>query len=151
MTGQRRALVVARNPTVSDPVAVWLADAGYVATIVRDYGTARSDVDASPPDLLVAEIKLGSYNGLQLAIRIRSRGLHAPVVLVGDADPVLEAEASRQQAAYLTPPLSPDVLLARLRTGHGDAGPLCRATNHTRISAPATVKATRISQLYAWP
>ncbi len=127
MTRRRQALVVVPTPDMSESLAAWLGASEYATTVVRDYGTARSEIDLSPPDLLVAEIKLGSYNGLQLAIRLRSRRLHTPVVLIGHADPVLKAEATRHQAAYLTPPLSEDVLLATIRRQGEDYRPSRRS------------------------
>ena len=82
---------------------------GYEASHVADFIAAKTHLD-SRPDLLITELKLGAYNGLHLAIRAsRTR---TPAIVIGDHDPVLEAEAARQDAVYLTTPVDEDNVIA---------------------------------------
>ena len=76
---------------------------------------ARAELDALPPHLLVSEIRLGGFNGLHLAIRCASRDLRTAVILLGDADPILQGEAERQHARFLTLPLDEAAFLATVR------------------------------------
>lgn len=127
MTVRRQALVVAPDAELGTTLADWLAVAGYNTVIVRTFAAARAELDAASPDLLVTELKLGAYNGLHLAIRARSRKAKAPVIVIGDPDPVLQAEAEHQQAAYLTRPVDERVLLATIRQIEADYRPTRRS------------------------
>jgi DNA-binding response OmpR family regulator len=115
MNGRRQALVVVSDPDLGATLVEWLSNAGYGARVIRTFAEARAELDASAPDVLVVQIKLAAYNGLHLAIRARSRGSSMPVVLIGDPDSVLQAEAERHQATYLTRPLDEQVLTDTIR------------------------------------
>jgi CheY-like chemotaxis protein len=63
----------------------------------------------SPPDLLIADVRLGPFNGLQLLI---SSPTPVPAIIItGFADPVLEADARRRGAEYVLKPVSPAALI----------------------------------------
>jgi DNA-binding response OmpR family regulator len=127
MNVRRQALVVVADQALGDSLVEWLALAGYTARVVRTFATARAELDTAPPDLLVAQIKLGAYNGLHLAIRSRARGAKTPVVLIGDQDPVLQAEAERHHAAYLLSPVDEPRLLEIVRQAEADYRPTRRS------------------------
>jgi FixJ family two-component response regulator len=127
MTVRRQAIVVVSDPDIADMLVDCLSTAGYTARVIREFVTARAELDGTAPDLLVAQIKLGAYNGLHLAIRSRSRGAKTPVVLIGDADPVLQAEADRVHAAYLTTPLNEQLLVDAVKRGEADYRPTRRS------------------------
>jgi CheY-like chemotaxis protein len=120
----RKVLVVAPAGSATSSVIPLLEQAGYRVTAVQDFSAAKASL-ASGPELLITELKLGAYNGLHLAIRARARNM--PVLVVGHADPVQQAEADRQKAAYLVPPLADDRLLGVVRD-------LLTAAQHTRRS-----------------
>lgn len=100
-----RVLVVASNPQMGETVVGWLTSAGHDTRLLSDFASAKPEIDADPPALLVAEVKLGAFNGLHLAIRARGRNRNTPSIVIGDPDRVLEAEARRQHVRYLTQPL----------------------------------------------
>jgi hypothetical protein len=102
MNDHPRLLLVSPPDGVTRTLARSLEAAGYSPMVVSDFSTAQ-EILSTRPELLIAELKLGAYNGLHLAIRAGVQG--TPAIVVGDADPVLEAEAKRQQATYLTLPL----------------------------------------------
>ncbi len=85
-----------------------LAGAGYETFVASEFGEAKAML-ARRPSLLITEIKLGAYNGLHLAIRARALG--TPALVIGEPDPVLEADAKRQRALYVTPPIDPQRVL----------------------------------------
>lgn len=107
MTTKRRVLVVAPHAEVAATVVGWLTSQGHQASLVRDFASARSEFDACPPDLLVTEVKLGEFNGLQLAIRAHIHSPTISTIVIGDDDIVLERDALAQEARYVrTPELS---------------------------------------------
>jgi FixJ family two-component response regulator len=127
MSVRRQAVVVVTDARLADTIVESLATLGFAARVVREFAAARAELDGSAPDLLVAQIKLGAYNGLHLAIRARSRGAKTPIVLLGDADSMLQAEAERHQAAYLTLPLEEQVFLEIVKRGQSEYRPTRRS------------------------
>lgn len=83
-------------------LASLLADSGHEPMLASDFASARAVLNERP-DLLVTDVKLAEYNGLHLAIRAASIGTAA--IVVGEPDPVLQADAEREQATYVTLPL----------------------------------------------
>ena len=49
-------------------LAEMLADAGYSVVTTGNFQEARRILREEPPDLLIADVRLGSFNGLQLVI-----------------------------------------------------------------------------------
>jgi DNA-binding response OmpR family regulator len=110
-----RVLVVASCPVFADTITAWLASDGHEATVVSDFASAKPELDANPPDLLVAQIKLGAFNGLHLAIRARARKQTIASIVIGDADCVLQEEARQQHVRYLTEPVEESTFAAMAR------------------------------------
>ncbi len=127
MNVRRQAIVVVSETGLGETLSEWLSAAGYAARVIRTFAAARAELDGVSPALLVAQIKLGAYNGLHLAIRARSRGSKTPVILVGDRDSVLQTEADRLHASYLTTPLEEQVLLETLRRAEAEYRPTRRS------------------------
>jgi CheY-like chemotaxis protein len=94
-------------------LAEMLADAGYSVVTSGNFQEARRILREDPPDLLIADVRLGSFNGLQLVISGQKRV--PAIVITGYADPVLEAEARRSGADYLVKPFDPERLLTIIR------------------------------------
>ena len=99
-----QVLLVGRSGGIASALASDLAAAGYETLVASDFDEGKALL-AKRPSVLITEIKLGAYNGLHLAIRARALG--TPALVIGDPDPVLEADANRQRALYVTPPLDP--------------------------------------------
>jgi CheY-like chemotaxis protein len=116
MTHVRTALIVSRNSSQQVQVDAWLRASGYETTIVADFDVARRLLTHEPPDLLVADVKLGAYNGLHLAIWTQGRSLPTRAILIGDLDPVLQLEATRARAAYLALPVDETSFVGVLAT-----------------------------------
>jgi len=67
-------------------------------------------------DVLVTDIRLGAFNGIQLAVV--ARDLHPSIRIIvysGFDDPVLRAEAERIGATYLVKPVPVSALLEHIR------------------------------------
>jgi CheY-like chemotaxis protein len=130
-----RVLLVSQSDGVSKSLATQLAAAGYEPVLASEFTTAKALLDTRP-DLLIADVKLGAYNGLHLAIR--AGGLGLPAIVIGGPDPVLKADAERQQALYLTPPVDSDRLSALITK-------LLSLARHTRRSARKHVPPIEVS------
>jgi DNA-binding response OmpR family regulator len=113
MSLPQRVLVVAPSRPLARELAAALKAAGYAPIVVSDFAVAKTLLEARP-DFLISELKLGAYNGLHLAIRAAGQGTLA--IIVGDTDPVLQAEAERYKAAFLRTPVDPERVLALMRT-----------------------------------
>ena len=108
MAPPKRILVVAPTGSLASELAATLTSAGCAPIVVSNFMAARTLLEERP-DFLISELKLGAYNGLHLAIHAAGQG--TPAILIGDADPVLEAEAERYKAAYLRVPVDPKRVL----------------------------------------
>lgn len=90
-------------------LAELLAGAGYEAIAIGSFEEAARRLRTSPPDLLIADVRLGPFNGLQLVI---SSPVPVPAIIItGFADPVLESDARRRGAEYVLKPIDPPALL----------------------------------------
>ena len=105
-----RVLVVDDEPMVVDALREVLADAGYETLGATSFEDGRRLLLAPPvPDVVVADVRLGKYNGLQLAV-LRPQAT-AAIVISGHWDEVLEAEARQHGAVYLQKPLASPALV----------------------------------------
>jgi DNA-binding NtrC family response regulator len=104
-----RVLIVDDDGSTRRGLVQLLLQAGYEATAVGTFDEARRIISATPPDLLITDIRLEEYNGLQLILN--SPRTIPTIVITGFADPVLETEARRGGAAYLVKPVQPLQLL----------------------------------------
>jgi DNA-binding response OmpR family regulator len=108
----KRILVVAPSRPLAKELADTLKSAGCAPIVVSDFVVAKTLLEARP-DVLISELKLDAYNGLHLAIR--AAGQATPTIIVGDADPVLEAEAGRYKATFLRMPVDLQRILVLVR------------------------------------
>jgi DNA-binding NtrC family response regulator len=89
-----------------------LKDAGYRVSGASSYEEGRRRLD-SPVDMLITDIRLGEYNGLQLVVQTRAAHPNIPViVLTAHHDLVLKSEAERFNAVYMLKPVRVDQMLA---------------------------------------
>ena len=97
-----------------------LRQAGYTVIIASDFRAGRRALEDERPDLLIADLRLEGFNGLQL-LHVNPRPVPA-IIVTGYPDDVLQAEARHLGAEYLVKPVSPPVLLSaveRLLAGPG--------------------------------
>jgi DNA-binding NtrC family response regulator len=119
-----RVLIVDDDGATRRGLVQLLAQAGYDATAVATFDEARRIISETPPDLLITDIRLEAYNGLQLILN--SPRTIPTIVITGFADPVLEAEARRGGAAYMVKPVPPlqllQVVAEKLAARHSNPG-----------------------------
>ena len=102
-----------------------LQDAGYDTLTCSRFQDAKALLATTRPALLLTDIRLGAFNGLQLAFFARDHHPGLPVVvLTGYEDPTLREEANRSGAAFLVKPITRAALLEAIRAAlAGTAGP----------------------------
>jgi DNA-binding response OmpR family regulator len=99
MPRRHHVVIVAQNPSLATALLSWLGSAGYELAIVTTFAAAKALIDTQPA-LIIAEVKLGEYNGLHLALKARSSNI--PTIVIGPHDPVLERDAEELGASYVT-------------------------------------------------
>ena len=94
-----------------------LADVGLLQRIVacNSFEVARQTLKDETFDALITDVRLGAFNGLQLAVMARDMypGIRL-VVFSGFDDPVLRADAEQIGAVYLVKPVGSQDLLRHL-------------------------------------
>lgn len=97
-----------------------LERAGYVCVAAGSFEAAKAILRTSPPDLLITDIRLGAFNGLQLVIE-QVRKIPSIVMTAFD-DQTLKAAARDENALYLVKPVDPRELLVYVRSALGSCG-----------------------------
>ncbi len=112
MSALKSILVVDDDRQVLRYLTEVLQEAGFDTVSCERFLDAKGMLATSRPDLLLTDLRLGAYNGLQLAILARERHPGLPViVLTGYEDPTLRDEAIRSGAQFLVKPVIRAVLL----------------------------------------
>ena len=110
-----RVLIVDDDQQYLDGVREWLDGAGYETSVASTFEDAKRAIETSPPHLVLLDIRLGAFNGLQLMISTgRVRRIPA-IVITGFDDPVLRADAASFGARYLVKPVVPRELLTNIQ------------------------------------
>jgi DNA-binding response OmpR family regulator len=102
----RQIVVVDDDQAVLDTLANVLKAWGYETIPFNQFEAARTFLAQNAADILIVDVRLGKYNGLQL-IHL-ARQLHPQMMLVavsGYDDPVLRAAAAEAGAAYFVKPI----------------------------------------------
>ena len=122
--GPKRVLIVDDDRQVLKYLAELVREAGYDIVTCERYADAKALLSTSRPNLLLTDIRLGAYNGLQLAIFAQSRHPGIPIiVLTGYEDPTLREQAKSAGAVFLVKPVRRLDLLAALgKAIEGDGG-----------------------------
>lgn len=117
-------LVVDNDPEQLGTTTDVLRRAGYRVTGAATFREAQQLLALEPPNLLIADVRLGAFNGLHLLVM--SRADHpemAAIITCVSPDPVLEADAKQHGAVYLVKPISPSVLLSAVSDAVVGKGP----------------------------
>jgi DNA-binding response OmpR family regulator len=109
-------LVVDDDPAILALMRQWLAGAGYAVIACDRFETAKQQLSDGAPNVLLTDVRLGAFNGLQLVILAKQMGPHI-IALVMSAfdDPALRREALNCGAGYLPKPFTRDQVLAAVQ------------------------------------
>ncbi len=110
-------LVVDTDRAVLKKTETLLSREGHLVISASSFHEAKHLLPTVNPDLLIAAVRLGAYNGLHLAIRSRLDYPNLPVIIThAEADPVFEYEAKRQGAAFVVNPLENPSFLSSVQS-----------------------------------
>lgn len=110
-------LVVEDEPTIAEVVARYLARAGYQTRIARDGPSAVAAAVASAPDLVVLDIMLPGFDGLEVMRRLHAdlERRVAVILLTAKGEESDRLVGLRSGADdYVVKPFSPAELVARV-------------------------------------
>jgi DNA-binding response OmpR family regulator len=111
----------------------------HLVAALSDFASAKELLRSVGPDLLVADVKLGAFNGLHVAARARLDHPNVPIIITHDAhDAVLEAEAARLGAVFVVRPLEDPKFLALVESLLGDGAPAATRVRRWSRKRPAT-------------
>jgi DNA-binding response OmpR family regulator len=108
-TVAHKILIVDDNDAARTGLALIFEKAGYEVLSVGTYTEGRAALTRMHPDLLIADVRLGEYNGLQLLANMNRPT--AAIIITGHPDPVIEADAHRMGADFLVKPVAPAALI----------------------------------------
>jgi DNA-binding response OmpR family regulator len=118
--GGRRVLVVDDEPTIAASVAARLRSEGYAVEVAHDGPSAMAAVEAVEPDLVVLDVMLPGFDGLEVCRRIhahpsfRRRPIPVLMLTARDAETDLLVGLAVGADDYLTKPFSIRELAARV-------------------------------------
>jgi DNA-binding response OmpR family regulator len=112
---QRRVLVVDDDPTIADSVAARLRAEGFDVDTVADGPAAVAACARRPPDLVVLDVMLPGFDGLEVCRRIQAER-PIPVLMLTARTEETDLLVGLGVGAddYLTKPFSMRVLVARV-------------------------------------
>jgi DNA-binding response OmpR family regulator len=116
-------LVVAMKADNSPAMAL-LKDSGHEVVFAPGFEPAIRKLDHMAPDLLIADVRLGGFNGLHLVIRSQSsRPKMRSILLDRVHDPVMAQDAARHGAAYIGGAVTAAALSEQIAKLLNEAGP----------------------------
>lgn len=97
----RVALIVDPDSHVSSALGDIVARVGWTPLVETTFVGARREIETKRPGALVAKVKLGMFNAIQLAYLTKMKSPGARAILYGDeADAVLGAEVQAASGFY---------------------------------------------------
>lgn len=111
-----KILVVDDEPSIGEVVSLYLEQAGYAVTVLRDGEAALSALASSPPDLVVLDLMLPKVDGLEITRRLRAQG-NIPIIMLTarreETDRIVGLEMGADD--YVVKPFSPRELVSRVK------------------------------------
>lgn len=114
----RSILIVDDDLALLDALDRAFHEAGEKSVVaLSDFEAAKRTLRTSKFDVLVTDVRLGAFNGLQLAVLAKDLNPEIQlIVFSGFDDPVLRQDAERLDATYLIKPVLSSDLLQRIRS-----------------------------------
>lgn len=113
---RQKILIVDDDPSLLEALERALRDAGEEVVAHGSFEDARRALRTTAFDALITDVRLGAFNGLQLAVMARDTHPEIRVIVFsGFDDPVLRSDAEHIGALYLVKPVTSSQLLEILR------------------------------------
>jgi two-component system response regulator MprA len=113
-----RILVVDDEPAVRESLRRALALEGYDVALAADGAEALETIEEqSQPDAILLDVLMPRVDGLEVARRLRSKGVRTPILMLTARDEVRDRVAGLDAGAddYVVKPFALEELLARVR------------------------------------
>jgi len=112
----QRILIVEDESAIADAIAARLLAEGFAVEVAADGPTAVEQFSASGPDLIVLDVMLPGFDGLEVCRRVQAER-PVPVLMLTARDDETDLLVGLGVGAddYLTKPFSMRVLVARVR------------------------------------
>ena len=116
---RQKILIVDDDPSLLEALERSFIEAGENVVAHGSFEEARRALQTTQFDALITDVRLGAFNGLQLAVISRDTypGIRL-IVFSGFDDPVLRTEAEHVGATYIVKPVTGAKLLEVLRQPH---------------------------------
>jgi DNA-binding NtrC family response regulator len=112
---RRPVLIVEPYESFASQLVVIARDAGWEPKTSDSFEIARRRLEEEPPDLLVTNVRLGLFNGIQLCYLVKRGDPHTPVIVyASDKDLALSADAQQACGFFERQPFLPHSLPAFL-------------------------------------
>jgi two-component system, NtrC family, response regulator HydG len=108
-----RVLIVDDDEVYLEGMKELLEESGYMVDLASSFDDGKQRLREHSPDLLIIDVRLGAFNGLQLISTGRVR--IPAIVVTGFDDSVLRADADGFGASYVVKPIKPSALLALIQ------------------------------------
>ena len=110
-----RILVLEDDEVALSGVVELLRDSGHQVTGAATYDAAKHLLNTSSFDLLVSDVRVRSFNGLNLVMQARiDHPEMAIIIMTGYDDPLIDLEAHRYNAPLAKKPIDPRQFLAQV-------------------------------------
>jgi DNA-binding NtrC family response regulator len=121
----KRVILVDDDPSLLRLLKQWLAEQGLSVSAFGSFNDAKQLLLTSSPDLLLTDVRLGAFNGLQLVILAKQLNAETPAIIMSAFDdPMLRREAVASGAtAYLVKPFNRDAFLSAIRQAFAERIP----------------------------
>jgi DNA-binding response OmpR family regulator len=137
----RKILIVEDDEASRTGLTQLIARHGFEVISASTFEEGKRLLQNERPDILITDLRLGEFNGLQLVAATAGR---IPSILVtAFSDPVLEAEARKLGARYVVKPISATALISIINSsvGPSDGTTMHRARRWTRKPVPGGLPA----------
>ena len=111
-----RVLVLEDDENALAGIVELLSESGYDVTASSAYEDAKRILADTAYDLFVTDVRLRSYNGLNLVKKVRQDSPDtAVIIMTGYDEPLMQLEASRYSARFIKKPIKSAELLDAVR------------------------------------
>jgi DNA-binding NtrC family response regulator len=116
-TESQRILLVDDDESVLSAMETAFLESGRDVIAIGTYEQAREMLRSDTFDVLLTDVRLGAFNGLQLAVIAREANPDVQlIVFSGFDDPVLRADAEHLGATYLVKPVTSAHIMSLIRS-----------------------------------
>lgn len=128
-------LIVEDDITFGIMLKTWLGKKGFEVSSVSNIARARKHIESQTVDLVLSDLRLPDYEGIDLLKWMNDRGINIPLIIMTGYADIQSAVLAMKLGArdYIAKPVNPEELLKKiseaLQTGSSPAVPHSTAQN----------------------